>query len=88
MARTSIQSKLSKNKVAKLYYTVRGPYQIIHITICGSYFVWKVDKSDSLELKFTAYYLYPLLHSLKSCELVDTIDTRYMNQTHISLVIP
>ena len=39
MARTAIQSDLSKNKVAKLSYSVRGPFQIIRKTGLGSYFV-------------------------------------------------
>ena len=35
-----------------------------------------------------AYGLYPLPPSLKHCESVDTIDSCYLNKTHISLVNP
>ena len=79
MARTAIQSNKQKEKVAKLCYTVRGPYQIIRTTGHGSYFVRKLHRRDSPELKFMAYDLYPLPPSLQSCEPVDTIDTRYLN---------
>ena len=48
----------------------------------------KIDKSDSLELIFMAYDLYPLSPSLKPCEPIDTIDTRYLTQTYVVLVNP
>ena len=32
--------------------------------------------------------LYPLPPSLKPCELIDSADTRYLNQTHAPLVNP
>jgi len=35
-----------------------------------------------------AYDLYPLPPSLKSCEPVDTIDTRYLNQFHTPITNP
>ena len=41
MVRTTIQSNLQKEKVAKLYYTVRVPYQIIRTTDHDSYSVRK-----------------------------------------------
>ena len=86
MARTTIQNNKQKGKVAKLCYAVRGPYQIIRITGHGSYFVRKLHRPDSPELKFMAYDLYPFPPSLKPCEPVDTRDTRYLNpsQTPIS----
>ena len=88
MARTSIQSDQSKNKVAKLSYSVRGPFQIIRKTGLDSYFVRKLDKPDSPELKFMAHDIYPLPPSLKPYEPVDSTDTRYLNQTHAPLVNP
>ena len=88
MARTAIQSDLTKNKVARLMYSVRGSFQIIRKTGLGSYFVRKLNKPDSPELKFMAPDLYPLPPSLKPCEPVDSTDTRYLNQTHAPLVNP
>ena len=58
MARTAIQSDLTKHKVAELSYSIRGPFQIICTTK-------KLNKPDSPELKFMAYDLYPLPPSLK-----------------------
>ena len=43
------------------------------------YFVKKLHKPDSLELKLMAYDLYPLLPSLKPCKSVETTDTRYIH---------
>ena len=46
---------LPKHKVAMLSYSVRGPFQIIRNTCFSSYFVRKLNKSDSPELTFIAY---------------------------------
>ena len=83
MARTAIQSNKQKGKVAKLFFAVRGLYQIIRRTTGhGSYFFRKLHRPDSPELKFMAYDLYPLPPFLKPCQSVDTTDTRYLNQSH------
>ena len=79
MARMAIQSNKQKKKVAKICYAVRGPYQIILTTGHSSYFVRKLHRPDSPELKFMAYHLYPLPSSLKPCEPADTTYTRYLN---------
>ena len=88
MARTAIQSNKRKEKVAKLCYAVRGPYQIIRTTGHGSYFVRKLHRPDAPELKFMAYDLYPLPPALKPCEPVDRNDTRYLNQSHEPIANP
>ena len=85
MARTSVQSNKQREKVAKLTYAVRGPYQIIRTTGHGSYFVRKLHRPDSPELKFMAYDLYPLPPSLKPCESIETIDKRYLNLSLIHI---
>ena len=64
MARTTVQSDTSTNKVAKLSYQVRGPFRIVKCTSHASYLVRKLYKSDSPELKFMAIDLYPLPPSL------------------------
>ena len=84
--RTTIQSDISKQKFAKLSYSVRGPFQLIRNTEFRSYFVRKLNKVDSPELKFMIYDLYPLPPSLKLCEPVDSTDTRYLNQMHAPLI--
>ena len=85
MAKTAIQSDKNKENVTKLCYAVRGPYHILRNTNHGSYFVEKLHKPDSPELKIMAYDLYPLPYSRKSCEPIDTIDIRYLNQSHVPL---
>ena len=86
MARTAIQSNLTKNKVAKLSYSVRDPYQMVRHTRFGSYYVRKLYKPDSPELKFMAYDLYPLPSPLNLCKSVDTTNSRYLSQHHSPLV--
>ena len=88
MTRTAIQSDKKKDKVGKSCYAVRGLYQIIRTTGHGSHSVRKLHRPDSSELKFMAYDLYPSPPSLKPCALVDTIDTRYLNQSHDPIVNP
>ena len=87
MARAAVQSDKQKEKVAKLCYVVRGPYQIFRNTGHGSYFVNKLHKSVSPELKFMADDLYLLSPSLKPCEPIDTTDIRYLNQSILFLLI-
>ena len=52
MTRTSVQSNQSQNKVVKLCYGIRGPYHIIRNIGHGSYYVKKLNKPNSPELKF------------------------------------
>ena len=79
MTKKAIRSDLSKNEITKLSYSDQGPYQIILNTGCGSYFVRKLNTSDSPELQFITYNLYSLFPSLKPYELIHTTDTRYLN---------
>ena len=79
MARTSIQSDKVKNKVARLRYAVRGPFQIVWGIGCGRCIVKKLNKLYSPELKFMSEDLYILPPSLKPCEPVDISDTCYLN---------
>lgn len=65
MARTTLLSDASKNKVAKLSYQVCGPFRIIIGIGRGRYLVRKLHKSDSPELKFMTTDLYPLPLFLK-----------------------
>ena len=60
MSRTTVQDDKSKDKVAKLPYTVREPFQIINGTDRGSYIVRNLNEPDSPELKFMSEDLYIL----------------------------
>ena len=88
MARAAVQSGKRKDKVAKLRYTVRGPFRIIKSTGRGSYIVQKLNKHDSLELEFTSEELYIVPPSLKPSEPVDSSNIRYLNQSHIPIINP
>ena len=88
MVRTAIKSDKKKEKFVKVYYVVRGPYQILRNTGHGSYFVKKLHILDSPELKCMSYDLCRLPSSLKPCEPVDTTDTRYINKFHDPLTKP
>ena len=79
MVWTVIQGDLSRNKVADLCYAIRGPHHITCRTCYGSYFIKKLHKPDSLDLKFMAYDLYSFPLSLELCESVDTSETQYLN---------
>ena len=67
MARTTVQSDKAHNKIAKLCYTVRGPFQIIRGTGRGGYIVRKLNRPDSPEFKFISEDIYILPPSLKHC---------------------
>ena len=86
MVRTSIQSDFSKHKVAKLSYSIRGSFRIIHSIAFDSYFVRKLNKPDSSELKSIAYDLCPLLPSLKPYESINSTYTHYLNQMYVPLI--
>ena len=88
MVRTAIQSDASTNKVAKLSYQVRGSFRIVQFTGRGSYLVRNLYRSNSPELKFMATDLYPLPHSLKPCEPIDSSDIRYLNQSYSHIINP
>ena len=77
MARTTVQSDKTNNKIAKLCYAVRG---------CGGYIVRKFNRPDSPELKLMSEDLYILPPFLKPCEPVDGSDTRYLIQFHTPIV--
>ena len=80
--RTAVLSYKLQNKIAKLCYAVRDPYQIIRNTSHSSYYIKQLN-----ELKSVAFDLYPLPRSLKYCKSVDIIDTRYLNQNHTPWLI-
>ena len=88
MDRTIVQSDETNNEIAKLFYAVRGPFQIIRDTGRGSYIVRELNRPDSPEFKFMSEDLYILPPSLKPCESMDGSDTRYLNQSHAPIVNP
>ena len=78
MDRTDFQSNKSKDKVAKLH---------IKATCRGRYIVRKLNRPDSPDLKYLSHILY-ILPPLKPYKPVDSSDTRYLNQSHTTIVNP
>ena len=88
MARTTIQSDFFTKKLAILSYQVRGPFRIVQFTGRGSYFARKLYKPNSPQLNLMDTDLYPLLHSLKPCENVNSSNIRYLNQSYSPIINP
>ena len=86
--RTTVQSDEANDKVAKLCYAERGPFQIICSTNHGGYIVRKLNKLDSSEFKFMFEDFYILPPLLKRCESMDESDTSSFNQSHVPIVNP
>ena len=85
MVLKTIQSNLSKNKVAKLYYVVRIFNQIIHNNGHYSKYVKKLHIPNSPEFKFIDYDLHSLPPSLKPSEPIDISATRYLNKSQVPI---
>ena len=86
MDHTTVQSDKYKDNVAQLCYSGRGLFQIILETGSGSHTLRQVNKPDSPEFKFMSEDLYILSPLLKPCELVDSSDTCYLNQSYAPVV--
>ena len=88
MVLTAIQSVKDKDKVAKLSYVVRVPFQSVRGIGCGSYKARKTNTPDCPDLKFMSEDLYILSPSLRSCEPIVSCDSPYLNQSHAPIVNP
>ena len=83
-----LQSKVVKLEVVNMLYTVRDTFLIIFGTGRGGYIVRKLNKSDKSEFNFISEDLYVLPSSLKTYELMDGSDIRYLNHSHVPIVNP
>ena len=88
MARVIVQSDKTRDKVAELSYIVLGPFQNIWDIARGNYIIRKLNKLNNSELNFMSEDLCIFLFSLKPCELVDSSDKRYLNQSHDYIIDP
>ena len=71
-----------------MLYTVRDTFLIIFGTGRGGYIVRKLNKPDKSEFNFISEDLYVLPSSLKTYELMDGSDIRYLNHSHVPIVNP
>ena len=59
-----------------------GPCHIIYSTGHGSYYAKKLHETNSHENNCMTHNLYQIPLTLKKCEPVDTLVTRYIKKTH------
>ena len=83
-----VTSKQDENKVAKLSYQVRGPFQIMRDLQTGSYEVQRYGEPESALRKYKATELYLLPPTLYPSEPLDTMDQRYIDFDHAPIVSP
>jgi hypothetical protein len=79
MATVQVQSDASRNKVAKLSYQRRGPFEIISQLGNGAYELRSLSRPASATLKFHSSSISPLPPGLLPCDPIDTSDLRYLN---------
>ena len=82
MVRVSVQSKAAEDRVAKLSYRLRGPYEITSVSGHGAYNVRKLGMPDGAELTYHAENISLLPPVLRPVEPLDGPDLRYMNAHH------
>jgi hypothetical protein len=80
MATVQVQSNAAKDKVAKLSYQRRGPFEITACLGNGAYELRSLSRPNSAKLKFHSSSISPLPPGLLPCNPIDTCDLRYMNQ--------
>ena len=88
MVRVAVQSQLAKDRVAKLTYRLRGPYEIVDVLEHGAYNVRKFGKPDSAKLKYHAEDISMLPPAIRPIEPLDGPDLRYLNNAHAPIPHP
>ena len=88
MVCVAVQSKLAKQRVAKLTYRLRGPYKIVDILEHGAYNLRKFGKPDSAKLKYHAEDISMLPPAIRPVEPLDGPDLRYLNNAHAPIPHP
>ena len=74
-----VQSSADNNRVGKLSYQVRGPYQIIKDHSNNSYDVQRYGQPNGAIKKHQACDLYLLPPNLYPSDPLDTLDQRFLN---------
>jgi hypothetical protein len=82
LAQVQVTSQASIGVVAKLSYSIRGPFQIVARLPGGSYHVRKLGNPNGPLLKFPTEALQPCPPGLITCDPIDSTDLRYLNTTH------
>ncbi|GFH46278.1 hypothetical protein CTEN210_02752 [Chaetoceros tenuissimus] len=77
-----VQSSAENNKVGKLSYQIRGPYQIIKDHGNNSYDIQRYGQPNSAIKKHQACDLYLLPPNLYPSDPLDTLDQCFLNYDH------
>ena len=80
MANVQVQSSAANDKVAKLSYQRRGPFQVTACLGNGAYELQSLSRPNGAKMKFHSSSLSPLPPGLLPCDPIDTADLRYLNQ--------
>jgi hypothetical protein len=80
MATVQVQSDASRNKVAKLSYQRRGPFEVVSHLGNGAYELRSLSRPDAATHKFHSSSISPLPPGLLPCDPIDTSDLRFLNQ--------
>ena len=88
MVRVAVQSQSGRNKVAKLTYWLRGPYEIVDVLDNGAYNLQKFGKPESTKLKYHAEDISMLPPAIRPVEPLDGPDLRYLNNAHAPIPHP
>jgi hypothetical protein len=88
MVRVAVQSQSASNKVAKLTYRLRGPYEVIDVLKHGAYNLRKFGRPESAKLKYHAEDISMLPPAIRPVEPLDGPDLRYLNNAHAPIPHP
>lgn len=88
MVRVAVQSQASNNRVAKLTYRLRGPYEVVDVLGHGAYNLQKFGNRDGPKLKYHAEDISMLPPAIRPVEPLDGPDLRYLNNAHAPIPHP
>jgi len=88
MVRVTVHSNASLDRVAKLSYRQRGPFEIVKITDHGAYHIRPFGKPDAATRVYHAQDLSLLPPVLRPAQPLDGPDLRYMNSNHTPIHNP
>lgn len=88
MVRVAVQSQAAKNRVAKLTYRLRGPYEVVDVLERGAYNLQKFGKPDGPKVKHHAENISMLPPAIRPVEPLDGPDLRYLNNAHAPIPHP
>jgi hypothetical protein len=83
LAQVQVQSHTSHDSVAKLSYSIRGPYTIATRLPDGAYSLRKIGNPHGPLFKFPTEAIQPCPPGFLTCDPIDAPDLRYLNLDHI-----